>query len=355
MLYSGIDLHRDNSMIATIDDSGAIVNQQKLLNDELAILNYFFSLGKQHRAVVEATSNWYWLSDLLKDHGIDLVLAHAKYPKAISYAKVKTDKVDSQTLANLLRIGMIPQAHQIDPSVRGLRDLMRTRLRMVHKFAGCQSSIHRLLGKYNFSVPDNKKLHNLETLVELYELPLPADVAFQLRLLGEQMKLLHTQIKKLEKAIHPELIPYPDIQRLLWIPGIGKILAFTIYLEADGIERFPDAKQFLSYFRLVPGADNSNQKVKHKSANKDENRYLKMAFTEAAVRAVQYFKENKEFYQSKERKKHKAIAKTIVPQELAKICFFVLKNETEFNNTFKGKTLTKRKSMQWPCLASPNT
>ena len=354
MLFSGIDLHRDNSMITTINDSGAVVNQQKLPNDEQTILKYFFSMGKNHQAVVEATANWYWLSDLLTNHGIELVLAHAKYLKAISYAKVKTDKVDSQTLANLLRIGMIPEAHQVNPSVRGLRDLMRTRLKMVHKFASCQSSIHRLLGKYNFSVPDNKKLHNLETLDALYELPLPADVAFQLRLLGEQMNLLHKQIKKLEKSLHPELIPNPDIQRLLWIPGIGKILAFTIYLEVDGIERFPGTKHFLSYCRLVPGADNSNRKVRHRSANKDGNRYLKMAFTEAAVRAVQYFKEIKDFYQSKERKKHKAIAKTIVAQELAKTCFFVLKNKTDFNNTFKGKNLTKRKSMQWPRLVNPD-
>ena len=146
MLYSGIDLHRDNSMITTINDSGIIVNQQKLPNDEFAILNYFFSMGKQHRAVVEATANWYWLSDLLGDHGIELILAHAKHLKAISYAKVKTDKVDSQTLANLLRIDMIPAAHQISPALRGLRDLMRARLKIVSKNTSCQNSIHRLLG-----------------------------------------------------------------------------------------------------------------------------------------------------------------------------------------------------------------
>ena len=86
MFYSGIDLHKNNSMITTIDDSGTIINQQRLPNDEFSILEYFLSLGKQHRAVVESTANWYWLSDLLNDHGIDLVLAHAKYLKAISYA-----------------------------------------------------------------------------------------------------------------------------------------------------------------------------------------------------------------------------------------------------------------------------
>jgi len=354
MFYSGIDLHRDNSMITTINDSGAVINQQKMPNDELAILNYFFSMGRQHRAVVEATANWYWLSDLLNDHGIELVLAHAKYLKAISYAKVKTDKVDSQTLANLLRINMIPTAHQISPALRGLRDLMRARLKIVSKNTSCQNSIHRLMGKYNLNIPGDNKLHDLSTLDLLKDLPMPKEALFQLEALKEQIILFQQQINKLEKSIHPELIPNPDIQRLLWIPGIGKILAFTIFLEIDGIERFPDTKHFLSYCRLVPGADNSNRKVKHKSGNKDGNRYLKIAFTEAAVRAIQYFKEIKAFYQAKEKRKHKAIAKTIVAQELAKICYFVLKNKDDFNNTFKGKTLTKRKSMQWPRLVNPD-
>jgi len=149
---------------------------------------------------------------------------------------------------------------------------------------------------------------------------MPKEALFQMEALKEQMRLFHRQINQLEKSIHPKLIPNPDIQRLLWIPGIGKILAFTIYLEIDGIERFPDVKHFHSYCRLVPGADNSNRKAKHK----DGNRYLKMAFTEASVRAVQYFSEIKAFYQSKECRKHKAIAKTLVAQELAKICYYVL-------------------------------
>ena len=72
-----------------------------------------------------------------------------------------------------------------------------------------------------------------------------------------------------------------------------------------------------------------------------------MAFSEASVKAIQYYKEIKSFYLAKERKKHKAIAKTIVAQEIAKICYCVLKTKTDFNNTFKGKTLSRRKSMQW--------
>jgi len=354
MYYSGIDLHKDNVTITTVDSGGNILNQKKLPNEEYTILNYFFSIGKQHKAVVECTSNWYWLSDLLNDHGIDLTLAHAKYLKAISYAKVKTDKVDSKTLAHLLRVDMVPAAHQISPSLRGLRDLMRARLKMVQKNTSCQNSIHRLLAKYNLAVPDGRKLHDLPTLDLLDDLPLQSQPRLQLEMLIEQIRLLRSQIAQMQTAIYPQLIPNSDIQRILWIPGIGKILAFTIYLEIDGIERFPDIKRFWSYSRLVPGADNSNKKNRHKSANKDGNKYLKMAFTEAAVRAVQYNKEIKEFFNAKERKKHPGIARILVAQELAKICYYVLKNKTDFNNTFKGKILSRRKAMQWPRLASPD-
>jgi len=113
MFYSGIDLHKDNCFITTVDDRGEIVKQERVRNVPEIILAYFASLDGSHKTVVECTAGWYWLNDLLEAHGIELVLAHAKYLKAISYAKVKTDKVDSQTLAKLRRLDSIPQAHKI--------------------------------------------------------------------------------------------------------------------------------------------------------------------------------------------------------------------------------------------------
>ena len=65
----------------------------------------------------------------------------------------------------------------------------------------------------------------------------------------------------------------------------------TIVLETDGIERFANVHKYHPYCRLVPGANNSNQRQRHKSGNKDGSRYLKMAFMEASVRARQYFRE----------------------------------------------------------------
>lgn len=106
----------------------------------------------------------------------------------------------------------------------------------------------------------------------------------------EQIALLEPQRKRLEKSLLAHLVPNEDVQRLLWIPGGGKITAFTLYLRIDGIERFATERDFFSYCRLVPGADHSGGTVRHKRS-KEGNRYLKIAFSNAVVRAVQYYPE----------------------------------------------------------------
>lgn len=353
MYYSGIDLHKNMCMITTVNEPGVIVKESKLHNDDYTILNHFFSLGQDHKAVVEATTNWYWLSDLLHDHQIELILAHPKKLKAISCAKVKTDRNDSRTLAQLLRLNLIPVAHQINPDLRGPRDLMRARLRLVCKKTSCLNSIHRILEKFNLDPLENHNIDHLIAPAALNQLNLNPEYQLQINLLKEQIRLLENQILNLEKSLNPMLIPDPDVQILLQLPGICKISAFTIFLEMDGSDRFCDIKNFFSYCRLVPGADNSNLKIKHKSGSKEGNRYLKIAFTEAAFRAIQHYPEIRQFYKNQLRKKHIGIARNLVAKELAKMCYYLLKYKTDYNNTFKGIKLSKPKAQAWPRLTSP--
>ena len=159
MFYSGIDQHKRDSFITTYDAGGAIVNQERVPNTPLHIQRYFAQFPGPHKAVVESTGSWYWLADLLQHLNVELSLAHATRLKAISAAKVKTDKVDSDILALLLRADLIPEAHMICPEQRAPRDLMRTRLRLVDKGASCKNSIARLLEKFN--VPSVRELDDL--------------------------------------------------------------------------------------------------------------------------------------------------------------------------------------------------
>ena len=133
---------------------------------------------------------------------------------------------------------------------------------------------------------------------------------------------------------------------------IGHVVAFTKDLEVDGVSRFPSARDFVSYCRLVPGAGNSGGRTRHKRT-KDGNRYLKLAFSHAAVRAIQYFPEIRAYYRALSRRKPLPVARALVAKELARIVYFVLKKQEPFNHTFKGKPLSRTKQPKWPRLASP--
>jgi transposase len=336
MYYTGIDLHKFTSFLTTVDSSGNIVKQQNIKNVEHNFIQYFNSIKGEHKTTVESTMTWYWLDDLLTSLKIPLVLAHAKYVKAIAYAKVKTDKVDSHTLAQLLRMDYIPEAHKISNQNRTLRDALRARLKIVQRHTSVTNSMHLLLAKYNFDSP--KQLSGISK--------------YQFDQLSDIEELLKEQILDLEKQLYPDLIPNEDVQRLLWIPGIGKMNAFNIVLEVDDINRFKDVKNFFSYCRLTPSARNSAGKSKQRSS-KDGNKYLKVVFSDAAVHAIQYYPVIRKYNNSLMRKKNKQIAKTIIAKEIANIVYHVLKKKENFNNKFKGKDLEHTKSLQWPRVVSP--
>lgn len=70
MLYSGIDLHKRTTVITTLDEAGNVRAQASLANSQRDIVRYFTELPEPSVAVVDATSCWYWLRDLLDYHDV---------------------------------------------------------------------------------------------------------------------------------------------------------------------------------------------------------------------------------------------------------------------------------------------
>jgi transposase len=328
MMLHAIDLHKRSLEVATMraDDEGE-PRVVRMPACERALGSYLRQWPmSRHRVVVETTGSWYWVADLLREHGAELKLAHAAKVQAITAAKVKTDSVDALTLLTMLRLNLVPEAHVISPELRGLRDLLRQRLQLVEKRTSSLNSIARLLEKYNrATVP-----------------ALPELAQVQAGFHQEQITLLEAQIKALEKRIHRELRPNPTIQRLRRIPGIGRLGAWTLYLEIDGIERFDTEGKFFSYCRVVPGADNSGGRTRSKPSRAG-NRHLKLAFSHAAVRAIQRYAEVGAVYRKKLRKKNEPLARAWVRKELARIVYHVLKDDVDYDDTFRGVALSRPK------------
>ena len=96
MLYTGIDYHRSFSYLTTMDEKGAIIGQKKLPSNG-EIVDFLKEFDEEMEIAVEATPSWYWLYDHLESEGFQVKLSHPLKTKAIAYAKVKTDKLDSTT------------------------------------------------------------------------------------------------------------------------------------------------------------------------------------------------------------------------------------------------------------------
>lgn len=90
------------------------------------------------------------------------------------------------------------------------------------------------------------------------------------------------------------------------------------------------ARQFVSYCRLVTGAKDSGGKHRHRSKNKDGNRYLRIAFNQAAIIACRDYPVIKEFYKKVTRRSGKHVARTVVGKELAKIVWHMLSKDEEY-------------------------
>jgi transposase len=231
---------------------------------------------------------WYWLADTCRDERIAFVLGHAGAMKAVHGQKTKCDRKDAEALARLLRGGNFPPAYAYPKERRGLRDLLRARLRLVRQRAHLYGHVHTARRQANLPpVSSDVKYQSKRD-------GCTADIAdpFVRRRVETHLTLLEpldTAIRRLEKEIvdaADQLFP-AELAVLQSTPGVGQVLSLTILLEIDTIDRFDTRQQFCSYARLCGAVQTSDNKRTGAGNRKAGNAWLKWAFSEAAVLSAQ--------------------------------------------------------------------
>jgi transposase len=84
--------------------------------------------------------------------GASAHLAHPLGVKAFEYRRVKNDVRDASDLADLLRMGRLPEAWIAPPATRELRELVRHRAKLVGLRSHCKAEIHAVLAKCGVQV-----------------------------------------------------------------------------------------------------------------------------------------------------------------------------------------------------------
>ncbi len=330
-LYGGIDLHSNNSVFSIKDETGKVISRRKLPNDLIRIFHFLEPYKKQLTGlVVESTFNWYWLVDALLEAEFHVHLANTTAIQQYSGLKYADDNSDADWLAEMLRLGVLPEGYIYPKEERTVRDLMRKRMQLVQQATLNLLSIQGIYMRHlSYKISNNKIKQLTPEIIENHFLS--SNVAQAAICNLTVMNCLKVQVKLLEKTVLTQVQLKPDFQELSSIDGIGNILALTIMLETGDIHRFNKVGNYASYCRCVSGARYSNGKKKAKTNSKNGNKYLAWAFVEAANFAIRYNKTVKSYYQRKLAKTNQTVAIKTVAHKLARACFYVLRDKVAFD------------------------
>src|SRR6266498_5916891 len=149
----GIDLHRRRSVIVRMAEAGEQLGCVRIDNDPLVLAAEIAKAGEHPEVVLEATYGWYWAVDVLQDAGARVHLAHPLGVKGFAYRRVKNDQRDAADLADLLRMGRLPEAWIAPPAGCGLREAVRHRCKLVALRCGLKAQVHAVLAKQGVHVP----------------------------------------------------------------------------------------------------------------------------------------------------------------------------------------------------------
>ncbi|MGC9178564.1 MAG: IS110 family transposase, partial [Conexivisphaera sp.] len=147
-MFVGIDLHKSTFNAAVVDDDGNLLRETKGRCEPDELRRFSESLPKGSTVTIESSSSWYWAYRVLSQRH-NVVLSNPMKTKAIASAKVKTDRVDAYTLADLSRGGYIAESYVPPPGIMGIRELVRYRATLVRMRTNVKNEIHAVLLMYN--------------------------------------------------------------------------------------------------------------------------------------------------------------------------------------------------------------
>lgn len=319
MWHVGVDLHRKTMVVAAVHDSGEVRPPVRWENSQTKEIQQAFGDFGEFRAVVEATGTYRWFYDLIAPLGT-VLLAHPQHLRALVQRRSKTDKLDAQLLANLLRINQVPLSYIPPDEYQMLREITRHRARMVRNLSSVKISLRALLARHNMRA--------------LYKYPFGprglywfskqefglVDNGARDELLGRfdhYSKEIHTVEARL-KELQPN---YPQTEVLTELHGFGLYSAMVIIAELGDVERFRRAKQVAAYAGLTSRVHQSGEHCYRGHISKQGSPWLRWILVEAAMKLVHKDIALANFYQRIRKRSSAKIARVAAARKLAEICW----------------------------------
>lgn len=339
MRYVGIDYHKRYFVATVMDEEGKVIRKDMVSTDRRCIRDYFKEINSDGdvKAVLEACYEWSYFYDEIKGMVKEVKLAHPLKTRLIAEARIKTDSIDSDALAHLLRADLIAEAHAPEFEVRQNKNVLRYRTSLVKIRGMLKNKIHAVLARNHIEEREFRELSD-----KFGKMGRRYMRGFELRggdteILNHYLDLIEAMDKKMKvvnKKIR-ETVKGDEICELLdSAPGVGDILAMAIRYEIDDIERFLTSKKLCSYSGLIPSTYSSGGKTYQGKITKQGNKWLRWAMTEAAQNAIKKDPGLRSFYQRVAKRRGKNRAKIAVARKLLEIIYRIWKEgRSYYENT----------------------
>lgn len=284
MLYVGLDQHKRHSYCTVKGEDNEVVFQGKVPSTQEGIEAFLEGFPDDELAVaLEAGASWHWLYDLLEQKVSRVDLVNPRACKAIASAKLKNDKMDSLTLATLLKGDLLPTCYIPSQEERSVREVVRCRAFLVRIRARVKNRIHSILAKQGV-VHGYSDLFGKGGRRYLESLDIPSPYKEETQSLLGLIDCLEVEIKKADEAIEKLVKHSPQASRITSIGGIGYYSALLIVSEIGDVSRFRNVKKLYSYAGIIPSEHSSGDKIRRGPITKQGSPWLRWALIEAAQR-----------------------------------------------------------------------
>jgi transposase len=287
--YIGLDVHKKLVVYCIKDIEGKIIREGRIASKMIELHEWAGSIKGKWVGCMEATMFSGWIYDVLKPYADELKVGDPQKLEAIASAKKKSDRIDASTLADLLRINLVPEIYMAPRNYRDIKSLMRYRSLLVRESTRFKNRLGCRLMESGIEY-NSDKLHNKGYYAELMrELTgISEEVGMILQLSRTEIEFLKKAQTKIERRLMRDEGIRKRCEYLMTIPGVGINMALTWVCEIGEIERFTRRKDLISYCGLCGRYEESAGKEKRTPLSKQRNKYLQSILIEVAKLAPRY-------------------------------------------------------------------
>jgi transposase len=325
--FVGVDLHLHRSVICRIDGRGKQLDCVQIDNDPKALVKAVRAAGRGAQVAIEATYGWYWAVDALQAARFEVHLAHPYGMKAMrKRRRVKTDAVDAYELANLLRLGSLPEGWIAPKELRELRELVRHRRQLTKTATSVKAQVRALLAKHGVRLAvSHLEGPSGQELLDLVELPECA--AGRLESRRRLMMMLDQEIDLLDVELDKRLKKHTGYRNLLKVKGIGPVLAAIFVVEIGDISRFGTAEQLCCWAGITPRHYASDRTVRRGHISKEGCALVRWAAVEAVQRQCEpAVAKVREDLLARRGREARNTAKVAAGRKMLEVVFYVLRD-----------------------------